>query len=79
MVAAEVGQLFAGTTATVRSFQKPCPARHSWTGAEDALELIVQPRDGIKAVVSAVEGATKTLDLIIFRFDLKPLEKALKS
>jgi cardiolipin synthase len=44
---------------------------------EDALELIVQPRDGIKAVVSAVEGATKTLDLIIFRFDLKPLEKAI--
>jgi cardiolipin synthase len=41
------------------------------------LELIVQPRDGIKAVVSAVEGATKTLDLIIFRFDLKPLEKAI--
>jgi len=27
--------------------------------------------------VSAVEGATKTLDLIIFRFDLKPLEKAI--
>jgi phosphatidylserine/phosphatidylglycerophosphate/cardiolipin synthase-like enzyme len=41
------------------------------------LELIVQPRDGIKAVVSAVEGATKALDLIIFRFDLKPLEKAI--
>jgi cardiolipin synthase len=44
---------------------------------EDALELIVQPRDGIKAVLTAVEAATKTLDLIIFRFDLKPLEKAI--
>jgi cardiolipin synthase len=43
------------------------------------LELIVQPRDGIKAVVDAVEAATKWLDIIIFRFDLKPLEKALEA
>ena len=43
------------------------------------MELIVQPRDGIKAVVNAVEAATKWLDLIIFRFDLKPLEKAIES
>lgn len=43
------------------------------------MELIVQPRDGINAVVSAVEAATKWLDLIIFRFDLKPLEKAIEA
>lgn len=43
------------------------------------MELIVQPRDGIKAVVSAVEAATKSVDLIIFRFDLKPLEKAVEA
>lgn len=43
------------------------------------MELIVQPRDGIGAVVDAVEAATKFLDLIIFRFDLKPLEKAIEA
>jgi cardiolipin synthase len=43
------------------------------------LEVIVQPRDGIKAVVDAVESAKKFLDLIIFRFDLKPLEKAIEA
>jgi len=43
------------------------------------LELIVQPRDGIQAVVNAVENSRKFLDLIIFRFDLKPLEKAVEA
>ena len=43
------------------------------------MELIVQPRDGIGAVVDAVKAATKFLDLIIFRFDLKPLEKAIEA
>jgi phosphatidylserine/phosphatidylglycerophosphate/cardiolipin synthase-like enzyme len=43
------------------------------------VELIVQPRDGIKAVVDAVDAATKWLDLIIFRFDLKALEKAIEA
>jgi len=43
------------------------------------VELIVQPADGIKPLIAAVEGAKKTIDLIIFRFDLKPLEKAIES
>jgi phosphatidylserine/phosphatidylglycerophosphate/cardiolipin synthase-like enzyme len=43
------------------------------------VDLIVQPRDGIKAVVDAVEAATRFLDLIIFRFDLKPLEKSIEA
>jgi phosphatidylserine/phosphatidylglycerophosphate/cardiolipin synthase-like enzyme len=43
------------------------------------VELVVQPDDGVKAVIGAVEGAKKSLDLIIFRFDLKPLEKAIEA
>jgi len=43
------------------------------------VELIVQPADGINAVVTAVEGARKSVDIIIFRFDLKPLEKAIEA
>jgi cardiolipin synthase A/B len=41
------------------------------------VELIVQPSDGIKPVLDAVESAQESLDVMIFRFDLRPLEKAL--
>ena len=43
------------------------------------MELIVQPDDGIKPILAAIENAEKTLDLIIFRFDLKPVEKAVEA
>jgi cardiolipin synthase len=43
------------------------------------VELIVQPTDGATPIISAVEKAQKTLDLIIFRFDLKPLERAIEA
>jgi phosphatidylserine/phosphatidylglycerophosphate/cardiolipin synthase-like enzyme len=43
------------------------------------VELIVQPNDGIKPILAAVEGAKKTIDIIIFRFDLKPIEKAIEA
>jgi cardiolipin synthase A/B len=54
----------------------PCAAEVTWKG--HALELIVQPQDGIAPVLAAVEGAKKSIDIIIFRFDLKALEKALE-
>ena len=41
------------------------------------MDLIVQPEDGITPVIEAIAGATKSLDLLIFRFDLKEVEKAL--
>jgi len=43
------------------------------------VELIVQPTDGLKPILSAVDGAQTTVDIAIFRFDLKPLEKALEA
>jgi cardiolipin synthase len=43
------------------------------------VDLIVQPADGVKPVLDAIEAAQKTLDLIIFRFDLKPVEKAIEA
>ena len=43
------------------------------------MELIVLPDDGIKPLLSAVNAAKKTLDLIIFRLDLKDVEKALEA
>lgn len=41
------------------------------------VELIVQPAHGLAPMAAAVDTARKTLDIVIFRFDLKPLEKAL--
>ncbi len=41
------------------------------------MDLIVQPEDGVTPVLGAITGAKKTLDLIVFRFDLKEIEKAL--
>jgi phosphatidylserine/phosphatidylglycerophosphate/cardiolipin synthase-like enzyme len=43
------------------------------------VDLIVQPDDGLEPVLKAIKRASKSLDLIIFRFDLKPLEKALEA
>jgi cardiolipin synthase A/B len=40
------------------------------------VELIVQPGDGVKPLLEAIKGAQKALDLVIFRFDLKEVEKA---
>jgi cardiolipin synthase A/B len=43
------------------------------------VELIVQPGDGSKPLISAVERAEQAIDLVIFRFDLKALEKAIEA
>lgn len=40
------------------------------------MDLITQPEDGANTTLAAIIGAQKTLDLYIFRFDLKEVEKA---
>lgn len=43
------------------------------------MKLIVQPRDGVKPLLDAIAAAKKTIDIVVFRFDLDDLEKALKA
>jgi cardiolipin synthase A/B len=43
------------------------------------VELIVQPTDGAKALLETIEKAQKSIDVVIFRFDLKPMEKELEA
>jgi phosphatidylserine/phosphatidylglycerophosphate/cardiolipin synthase-like enzyme len=43
------------------------------------LELTVQPADGPKPILAAIEKAREALDIVIFRFDLKPVEKAIEA
>ena len=41
------------------------------------MKLIIQPDEGIAPIVKAIKRATKTLDVVIFRFDRPEIEKAL--
>ncbi len=41
------------------------------------MKLLVQPEDGIKPIVAAVHKAKKSIEIAIFRFDLKELEREL--
>jgi phosphatidylserine/phosphatidylglycerophosphate/cardiolipin synthase-like enzyme len=43
------------------------------------VELIVQPDHAIEPLLTAIKNAKQTLDIIIFRFDLKPVEKAIEA
>ena len=42
------------------------------------VKLIIQPDDGLKPILKAVKRATKSIDIVIFRFDRLELETALE-
>ncbi|HEX8031061.1 MAG TPA: phospholipase D-like domain-containing protein [Vicinamibacterales bacterium] len=41
------------------------------------MRLITQPKDGIAPLLRAIKRARKTIDIVIFRFDVEAIEKAL--
>jgi len=41
--------------------------------------LLIQPQDGVKPLVAAIEKAKKSVDIVIFRFDRAEIEAALKA
>lgn len=43
------------------------------------MDLIVQPSDGLTPLIGAIKKASKRIDITIFRFDVKELQKALES
>jgi phosphatidylserine/phosphatidylglycerophosphate/cardiolipin synthase-like enzyme len=43
------------------------------------MRLIVQPKDGVQPLLDAIAQAKKSVDIVIFRFDLRELEEALKA
>jgi phosphatidylserine/phosphatidylglycerophosphate/cardiolipin synthase-like enzyme len=43
------------------------------------VKLITQPEAGIRPLLAAVRRARKTIDIVIFRFDLKDLEQELEA
>jgi cardiolipin synthase len=46
-------------------------------GAENGVRLITQPDEGIAPLLSAIKRAKRTLEVVIFRIDLKEVEDAL--
>src|SRR3954464_13823979 len=44
----------------------------------DAMELIVQPEDGLTPILTAIKKAKSRIELTIFRFDRNELQKALE-
>ena len=42
------------------------------------MKLLVQPGDGVKPLVQAIENAEKSVQIVIFRFDRVEIEKALE-
>ncbi len=43
------------------------------------MDLIIEPRDGLTPLIAAIKKASKQIDITIFRFDLKELQRALQS
>ena len=43
------------------------------------MKLLIQPDDRITPIVSAIKGAKKSVEIVIFRFDRKEIEAALKA
>ena len=43
------------------------------------MELIIQPKDGLTPLIVAIKKATKQIEITIFRFDMKELQRALES
>ena len=41
------------------------------------MQVIVQPEDGLLPILKAIKRAKKTIDIVIFRFDLSDIEDAL--
>src|SRR5690349_17620028 len=42
------------------------------------MKLLVEPNDGVKPLIEAINRAKKNVTIVVFRFDLDDLEKALK-
>lgn len=43
------------------------------------MQLILQPDDGVAPLIDAMNRAKKTIDIVIFRFDIDAIEKALNA
>ena len=62
-----------------------CPGRGKWQSPNEierqsdfTLKLLIQPDDQVTPIVAAIKGAKKSVEIVIFRFDRKDIEAALR-
>jgi cardiolipin synthase A/B len=53
--------------------------RQEESGLRERMELIIEPKDGLVPLIAAIKKATRQIDITIFRFDLKELQRALEA
>ena len=42
------------------------------------MQVITQPEDGVAPLLKAIKRARKTIDIVVFRFDIDEIEEELK-
>ena len=71
-----------------RTARRGCASAGSWLARPTAsgrparseatrMQLITQPDDGVAPLIKAIKRAKKTVDIVIFRFDIEAIEEAL--
>jgi len=50
-----------------------------WPRGGSNLKLLIQPHDGVAPLLAGIKSAKKSIDILIFRLDLKDLEVSLKT
>ena len=56
---------------------KSAQAAADGSGRSGSIRLLVQPEDGAKAILEGLEKAKQSIDILIFRFDHRDVERAL--
>jgi cardiolipin synthase len=51
--------------------------RHRSNGRKQTVKILVQPGEGVAPLVKAIAGAKKSVEIVIFRFGQREIEKAL--
>ncbi len=62
---------------SLNSNMRATPIPRQIRGKYLGMKLFVQPGDGVTPVVQAINGAQKSVEIVIFRFDRSEVEKAL--
>ena len=64
-------------TKKTESKSKTASKSNKSSGAKRGTKLMIQPEDGIAALVDAINGARQSIEIVIFRFDRSEIEEAL--
>jgi phosphatidylserine/phosphatidylglycerophosphate/cardiolipin synthase-like enzyme len=64
---------------SVSSCEQTYESSSSRKTGDGNVKLIIEPTDGAAPIVAAIKSARKSVEIVIFRFDYKSIEAALKA